>query len=434
MTDAIAAALAAGLSAPETELQPWEALPGAERERVQGAIATTKLPRYLVAPKTQAGLAAAMTVATNKGLRVLPYGRGTKLDWGGTCQAIDLLVSTRNLAQIVEHAVGDLTLTVEAGATLADIQQHLAACGQFLPLDPAFPATATIGGILATADAGSWRQRYGGVRDLVLGISIVRADGQVAKAGGRVVKNVAGYDLMKLFAGSYGTLGTIAQVTLRTYACAEASATVWAMGSAEAIAAVALQLRSSALTPVAADLLNPVGLSAAGGNYSLVARFQGTSAGVEEQLDRFEAIAAQQDLKASICRNGDEDDLWQQIQEIARPPITATNPVTSKFGLQPTAAIALLAKLNQFNAPGLVHLGSGVGRLAIAADSARVGEMREFCQRHSGYLTVLAASQAFKAQIEPWGYIGNATEMMRRLKQKFDPQNLLSPGCFVGGL
>ncbi|MEO0949294.1 MAG: FAD-linked oxidase C-terminal domain-containing protein, partial [Cyanobacteria bacterium J06641_5] len=180
--------------------------------------------------------------------------------------------------------------------------------------------------------------------------------------------------------------------------------------------------------------LNPIGLTAAAGNYSLVARFQGTSAGIQEQLDRFAAIAAQQDLKVSTCRDRDEDDLWQQIQAIARPPVTDTNSVTCKFGLQPTAAVELLAKLNDFGAPGLVHLGSGVGRLAIAADPARVAEIREFCQRHGGYLTILAASKAFKAQVEPWGYVGNATEMMRRLKKQFDPQNLVSPGCFVGGL
>lgn len=437
MTD-VAAALAASLSSPQTELQLWEALPASDRAKITDSIASSNPPRYAIAPNTPEGLAAAMAVASEEGLWVLPYGNGTKLHWGGTFREVDLLASTRNLNRIVEHAVGDLTLTVEAGATLGDIQKHLAAHQQFLPLDPAFPETATIGGILATADTGSWRQRYGGVRDLVLGISIARADGQIAKAGGRVVKNVAGYDLMKLFVGSYGTLGTILQVTLRTFASPETSATVWAAGAAEAIASATSQLRASALTPTAADLLSPSCCPTSfvsSDRFGLIARFQGSAPGVEEQRARFEAIASSLDLKTSICRDRDESDLWQHVQTIARPAQPDPGAISCHFGLQPTAAVAVLGKLEAMGASGLVHLGSGIGRGAIATtDPERVAQVRKFCQRHGGYLTILSASKDFKTQIDPWGYTGNALEMMQRLKLRFDPQNVLCPGSFVGGI
>ncbi|NES72750.1 MAG: FAD-binding oxidoreductase, partial [Okeania sp. SIO2D1] len=201
---------------------------------------------------------------------------------------VDLVVSTQKLNRIVEHAVEDLTVSVEAGVKLADLQQRLRAAGQFLPLDPAYPETATLGGILATADAGSWRQRYGGVRDLVLGLSVVRADGEIAKAGGKVVKNVAGYDLMKLFVASYGTLGIISEVTLRTYPLLKASQTVAAAGDESAIAKLTESLLCSALTPTAIDLLSTrlVEDLALGNGFGLLVRFQSLGASVEEQSQR----------------------------------------------------------------------------------------------------------------------------------------------------
>lgn len=159
------------------------------------------LPTYIVYPRTQAELAAVMAVAHQQRWRLLVCGHASKLHWGGLTQQIDLVVCTQGLQRVVAHATGDLTVTVEAGLSLAALQAKLAPFRQSVALDPAYAETATLGGLIATRDGGSLRHRYGSLRDMCIGITFIRADGQSAKAGGRVVKNVAGYDLMKLMTG-----------------------------------------------------------------------------------------------------------------------------------------------------------------------------------------------------------------------------------------
>ncbi|UBF23829.1 FAD-binding oxidoreductase [Kovacikia minuta CCNUW1] len=216
----------------------WEALSSDQRERIKHAIAPHAEVHRIVYPNNPTELAAVIQSAYQNRWQILPCGAGSKLNWGGMVGGKDkgerikdksaasplIVVSTKNLNRVIEHAVGDLTVTVEAGVRFAELQQQLAQVGQFLAIDPAYPEQATIGGIVATADTGSLRQCYNSVRDMLLGVSFVRADGQMAKAGGRVVKNVAGYDLMKLFTGSYGTLGILTQVTFRVYPMPEACA------------------------------------------------------------------------------------------------------------------------------------------------------------------------------------------------------------------
>ena len=184
----------------------WENIDATQQKQILEAIAPGPPPSCIVYPHTPAELAEVIACAHRNKWRVLPYGNGSKISWGGLVSGVELVVSTKRLNSIIQHAVGDLTVTLEAGTKFTDLQATLASSGQFLALDPDNPESATVGGIVATAAAGSLRQRYGGVRDHLLGITFVRADGQIAKAGGRVVKNVAGYDLMKLFTGSYGTL------------------------------------------------------------------------------------------------------------------------------------------------------------------------------------------------------------------------------------
>src|SRR5919202_2607600 len=259
---AIAQKLASIVS--ESAICDWEHLPSMCQERLKRANPSENIPSCMVYPHTVEELKSVMSCAHSNGWSVLPCGSGSKLGWGGVGKNIDLVISTERLNRVIEHAVGDLTVTVEAGVKLAHLQELLLKENQFLPLDPAYPQQATLGGIIATADSGSWRQRYGGVRDMLLGISFVRSDGQLAKAGGRVVKNVAGYDLMKLFTGSYGTLGFLTESTFRVYPIPEASGTVVLTGEAEAmdatashnaIASATKTLLASALMPTAADLL-----------------------------------------------------------------------------------------------------------------------------------------------------------------------------------
>jgi len=419
----------------------WESLNPRWREQMAKANNTENLLSGVVYPSITQELAHVMSHAHDNSWSVLPCGSGSKLGWGGVSKDIDLVVSTERLNRIIEHAVGDLTVTVEAGVKFTDLQNVLTKTNQFLPLEPAYPQDATIGGIVATADSGSLRHRYGGIRDMLLGLSFVRSDGQIAKAGGRVVKNVAGYDLMKLFTGSYGTLGIITEVTLRVYPVPEASGTVVLTGEAEAIASATKTLLASALSPTAVDLLSTqlVSQLSRGQGIGLIVRFQSVSESVKEQSSRLLEVGQQLGLSGTFYTEADEVKLWQQlpeqIWESTQPPA-----ITCKIGVSPTAAVATLTKLDALTASsalGLIHAGSGLGLLRLdptVTTPQTILELRRSCQDQSGFLSVLEAPISLKQQLDVWGYNGNALEIMRQIKQQFDPKNLLSPSRFVGGI
>ncbi len=407
----------------------WEDIDSNRQDQILQAVGTPA--SCIVYPQTQAQLAEIVACAQHHNWRILPCGSGSKLGWGGLAAGVEVVVSTERLNQVIEHAVGDLTVTVEAGTNFAKLQQTLVQQRQFLALDPLFPESATIGGIVATADTGSWRQRYGGIRDQLLGISFVRADGQIAKAGGRVVKNVAGYDLMKLFAGSYGTLGIITQVTFRVYPLPEASITAVLTGSAGAIAQTLTTLRASALTPTAADLLSNqlVTHLGIGEGLGLIVRFQSMTESVKEQSTRLLAVGQNLGLQ-SVLYGADDEDKWQKLRE---PMETATSlpVVTCKMGVRPSQAVATITQMGM----GLIHTGSGLGWLRL--DNATVPNillMRSLCQAQGGFLSILASPVALKQQLDVWNYTGNALDIMRRIKHEFDPKNILSPARFVGGI
>ncbi|MBE9007470.1 FAD-binding oxidoreductase [Fortiea sp. LEGE XX443] len=416
----------------------WENLAVSQQKPIQQATASVNPPSCLVYPPTQEQLALVIAAANRHKWRVLPCGNGSKLTWGGLAQGVDIVISTERINQLIEHAVGDLTVTVEAGMKFSHLQAILAKSRQFLALDPTAPNEATIGGIVATGDTGSLRQRYGSVRDQLLGITFVRADGQIAKAGGRVVKNVAGYDLMKLFTGSYGTLGIISQVTFRVYPVQEVSGTVVLTGTAEAISQVASTLRSSALTPTQADLLSTQLVSSLdlGKGLGLIARFQSISESVKEQSNRLLEVGTKLGLNGAIYADGDDVNLWQRLQN--QISSSTTEPViTCKIGVLPSAAVEIL---NQVNI-GLIHISSGLGWLQLEEQN-QVLELRDRLRRsvahhtqaNQGFLTILTAPATVKQNIDVWGYSGNTLPLMRGIKEQFDRENIFSPGRFVGGI
>ncbi len=394
----------------------------------------------LVSPETVKDLSAVMTLAYQSQWRSLIAGKGTKLGWGIPAQKIDLLVSTHKLNDLVDHAVGDMTVTAQAGMTFAALQTLLAKHNQWIPLDPVYPAQATLGGILATRDAGSLRHRYGGVRDLCLGLSFVRSDGQIAKAGGRVVKNVAGYDLMKLFSGSFGTLGIVTEMTLRAYPLPERSGTVLVRGGVEAIATLTQDLMQSTLTPTAFDIWT--GLDAASADLTLALRFQSLKESVLAQTERVYKMAEVESLKAEVV--SDSDNTWWATAAATLRESTEPDTVLCQVGIVPALATASLAKMQQkaeqtgVKLQARIHAGSGVGQLRLTGteiDCRRLlGELRSFLSQSEGYLFLLEAPFTIKKAIDVWGYSGNALAAMRKLKERFDPQGGLNPGRFVGGL
>jgi glycolate oxidase FAD binding subunit len=422
-----------------SDLIAWENVEPTWQEKIKGAIASQTPPSHFIFPKTQESLSEIIKYASEQRCSVLPCGSGSKLSWGGLVKDARLVVSTQHLDRIIEHAVGDLTVTVEAGVKLSDLQTSLKQTNQFLPLDPAYPESATIGGIVATADSGSWRQRYGGIRDMVLGLSFVRADGQIAKAGGRVVKNVAGYDLMKLFTGSYGTLGIISQVTFRLYPLPEASGTIVLTGETSAIATAMQTLLMSGLAPTAAEVLSSGSLNRLeiGKQIGLIVRFQSIPESVKEQLAQVESVARQLCLKASLYCDRDETNIWQKLQQITRVP-SSDAAITCKVGVMPNTAPEALEQFDRLTdnqGLGTINISSGLGRLHFQnGEISQIQKMRSLAENNRGFLTILESPISVKQQLDSWDYTGNAIEMMRRIKQKFDPNNILSPGCFVGGI
>lgn len=378
----------------------------------------------IVQPQTTEQLSVVMRACYERRWPVAIFGQRTKLLWGSASLGkAAVAIGTANLNQVVDHWVEDFTVRVEAGATLAQLQSRLQPLGQFWPVDPIYGGRSSVGGTVATADSGSLRQRYGGVRDTVIGIQFVRYDGEVVKAGGRVVKNVAGYDLMKLMTGAYGSLGILSEVTLRLYPIAATSRSVMLSGSAESIAAAVPLVRG--LTPTAMDLV------AADGEVTLVGCFQGIEAAVVEQVERFEAIAAQAGLTAAPLA----ESWWEQ-----RAQALSCNGALVKVGLLPTGQISLLQLAQQQLAPGWqgqFYSGSGLGLLRLAPNQPQLqrclSTLRSHCEARQGYLTILEASDGEPVD-DRWGYCGSALPLMRAIKEKFDPHSLLNPGRYVGGI
>ena len=237
-------------SAPEiaesAALVPWADVTAQQKKAIQSALVPhADSPEGVIFPETTAALSKVMALANEHGWQILVTGQSSKLSWGGLAEKIDLVISTARLNQVVEHAIGDFTVTVGPGLTFSDLQQRLAEHRQFLAIDPAFSAQATLGGIVSAADAGSLRQRYGGLRDMLIGVQFVRYDGEVARAGGRVVKNVAGYDLMKLMTGAYGSLGILSELTFRLYPMQAVSRTLILSGGERALEQAVSELRMS---------------------------------------------------------------------------------------------------------------------------------------------------------------------------------------------
>ncbi|NJN23250.1 MAG: FAD-binding oxidoreductase [Acaryochloridaceae cyanobacterium RL_2_7] len=276
---------------------------------------------------------------------------------------------------------------------------------------------------------------------------MVRADGQVAKAGGRVVKNVAGYDLMKLLTGSYGSLGVISEVTLRLYPLPEITQTLLLIGTVPRMAEAVPQILNSSLTPMGVDLLSSRVVDAGGqpDQWGLALRIQGSAASLAQQGDRIQALAAALDLDLHVFSADQHREFWQQVDLQLWPAATQVQAgMVCKFGLLPAQAPAILTKIERYcQTQGIAYWirlaagkGSGVIRLQGPPQGKEVEwieALRSHCQQAQGFLTLLIAPPTIKQAIDVWGYTGNALGAMQQLKHQFDPYQLLNPGRFGRG-
>ena len=331
------------------------------------------VPRFIVAPTTVAGVSRVLALASTHGLAVVPVGGGARLAWGAPPQRFDIALSLARLDRVLAHEAADLTLSVECGATLAALDTTLRPHGQFVPLDPARPHASTIGGLIATGAAGPYRARYGTMRDLLLGLTVVRADGTVVKGGGRVVKNVTGYDLPKLHAGALGTLGVIVEAHLRLHPRpAEERSWVFGFASAEAALHAALDVRDTPVVLSRCQLVTAGVLRALAESEPPAAALAVTIGSVPE------AVRAQGAQVADICgRMGSPaievpqaDGWWQRIADVTWPENPAAD-LAMRIGIRPTDAVKALRAVEAVRPSGsalraTINLATGVLHATLA--------------------------------------------------------------------
>jgi glycolate oxidase FAD binding subunit len=415
--------------------------PAGPRDTVAGV-----MPEWVAAPASLDEASALLATATEHDLAVVPRGSGTAVGWGAPPARCDLLIDTLRLDRVVEHEAGDLVVRVQAGVTMADLAAVLSSAGQQLALDvpPANgvrAASPTIGGVLATGAAGPRRLRYGTPRDLLIGITVVRADGTVAKSGGKVVKNVAGYDLGKLYTGSYGTLGLITEAVFRLHPLPATSVFVTAgyaglEAAAQAVAAAA----GSDLAPAAIEIDRP----ARDGLISVAVLLEGDPAGVAERAAELRGVLGAGTAVA------DRPPPWWGSLDTADPTViriafwaaalpgvlAAVDSAASAAGLDPViggsaAAGVLRAVLGRDAVPGAVA-GFLTGlRDALAGLEPGFAGGEGPPARASA--VVLTAPAAVRDTVDLWGPVP-ALALMRALKDQFDPGHVMAPGRFAGGI
>jgi glycolate oxidase FAD binding subunit len=356
-------------------------------------------------------LSATLLDAAAAGHTVGVHGAGSKSRWAMPAAAAtpDVVIGTAGMDRIVEHAAGDLVVTAEAGVPLDALQDHVSQAGQWLALDPPEP-NATVGGMVAAAASGPHRLRYGTPRDLLIGVTVVLPDGTVAHSGGKVVKNVAGYDLGKLFTGSFGTLGVIAQCTFRLHPRPVATRVVTSQPDDPAEAVRRLGPTGAVPSAVEWD------------GTSLVIVIESIEAGAEAQ-----ATAVVKAVGGDIA-----DVLPDGLGE--RPWTTGGVglKVTHRLGSTSETLTAIAAQLP--DARIRAHLGSGVVWVGTDdSDLTTLEPLRHQVSQHDGAVVVIEAPDDAKCDIDVWGPV-RGLEIMRRIKEQFDPDRRMSPGRFVGGL
>jgi glycolate oxidase FAD binding subunit len=418
-----------------------------------------RTPCAVVFPGTVEEAVRVVRAASAAGVPVIPWGGGTQMGLGVSPREGALVVVTRRLGRVVEHEPGDLTATVEAGITLDALQQALGTRGQWLSLDPPFPGRATLGGVLAANAAGPRRHLYGTARDLVIGMRVVGADGALVRAGGKVVKNVAGYDLVKLYVGSLGTLGLIVEATLKLRPRPEADQACWALfpGLGPAATAVAAVLASD-LLPHSVELLDEeatevcaggLGLPATAGAAALVLGFDGLATTVAWQLEEARRLLAGAGaVRAEACGPAMAGEVLGRIRDIraAWPdPLAVVRVALVPVRVGPYAlesAAALRAAGLRFLT--VAHAGAGVVTLVLAAGDGgppdvtatakALAGLRERARALGGQLVVESAPLAVKDEVPVWDEPGAALRLMRAIKAQLDPLGIMNPGRFVGGL
>lgn len=380
-----------------------------------------------VAPSTPHEVADTLRQASERRQSVLIRGAGTKLDWGRPAARIDVVLDMRRLNRVLAHEHGDLTATIEAGATLHDVNEALGRHGQWLPLDPPLAERATIGGILATNDSGPLRHRYGAPRDLVIGIQLATTDGVLSKAGGQVVKNVAGYDLSKLVTGSFGSLAAIVSATFKLSPLPAASKTI-RLGVADyaSMGQLVGAVMASQLEPISFEIV--VGHESLVVGRSILLRFASLPAVVDAQIAQATAALKAGTTALEVLDGDAERALWD---EHATHMWNAPGAIVRASWL-PASLAAGLGELEQMG-DGIEMIGRaaiGAGLVRIDGDAAAQARVIEHLRASHlfGNIVIVRGSAALKALVDVWGPQGDRQPLFDSLKRALDPHAILNAG------
>ncbi len=409
------------------------------------------LPRLVVTPGNAQEIASILQLANQHGLSTLARGGGSRMYVGAIPEPFDVLIETGQLTQLREHEAPDLTCQVEAGITLADLQAHLATKGQWLSLDPPDAAQTTIGGILASNASGPKRLRYGTARDLVIGLQVVQANGEIARSGGRVVKNVAGYDLNKLYIGSLGTLGVIVEANFKLQPIpANERTLLLTFANCQDIMQTVLAIQSSLLTPSAMELIDSgaasdisdfFGMSLPTNGYTLALDFEGSLTTIERQIDEARLIARTHNALLGDDLAGDEQTrFWNAVREHLRGSVTCKAAILVSHLAHYLQKLTTICQRHELESAVIAHAGNGILYIELRPSDATprlveaIAELRQQAQEARGSLVVERCPVDLKRRVNVWGEPGSNFRLMQRLKEQFDPKGTFVKGRFVGGL
>jgi glycolate dehydrogenase FAD-binding subunit len=404
--------------------------PAAEGDAVLGV-----RPETVFEPATVEEAVEVVAASAREGKALAFVGGGTDLELGAPPKRLDAVVKTGRLARVVEHAPSDQIVIVEAGLTLGELQKALAPHRQRLALDPPLPEKKTLGGIVAANVYGPRRARFGSVRDLLIGMSFVRADGTLAHGGGKVVKNVAGFDLPKLMVGSLGTLGLITTATFRLHPLTEEEVTLLLPGrSAADVRALVAAIRKAQLEPTSV-----VAAWREADRFDVAVRFEGFRAGVAEQRERLAGLVRGE--AGGACETLDEPAaFWSRHDERRTAPPLRAKLTALPSHVENLAKDVLPGLLASLGDPSFLWYATlGLGFLAgtpadAGASAAAIQSARQKVAGLGGSLTFGAAPAAIRERLDVWGPAPASLPLMQSVKNRFDPEARLAPGRFVGGI
>lgn len=411
------------------------------------------IPAFVVLPATEDQVGEVLRLTAEHGVTVFPRGGGSHMALGQTPARVDVVLSVERLQQQVAYEPGDMTATVQAGVCLADLQQTLGQHGQFLALDPPATAATTVGGVIAANLSGPRRFLYGTARDLVLGTAVIDAEGIRTKAGGRVVKNVTGYDLNKLYIGSMGTLAVLVELTFKVHPLPSGEVTIGIDCTHDADTLPLLQLLLQLpLRLNSVELLNAAALQALGQRtgvalpetaYMFLARVEGhpevTASQTQRLMDALPGVQLQTPSAVYTWKTDEQARLWDGIGEILQHAPGVLTKVSLRLADLPMFCDGVQEMSGATPWPLCVHAGSGIAYVNMPPDDSdklieQSQQLDTWVARLHGHRVIERAPLAVKQQCQVWGVPGDALSLMQALKTAFDPQHRLNPGRFIGGL